>query len=279
MVIAISYVQSNGSGYGIPTGGHSMLIHKSNNNFSFFDPTVGCYSNMPQEQVAHIIKLKAQLGEIAIMDNKKFLQSNHQNLLQEALDNTKTLNQEETLWNGFVEEMKQKMNNATLLSLQAANIDTIDMDIDEDMKFNNTTKETILDDIKTKLREKNNIITPEDTSSDTAIFIECFIDFCKKNRHLEADDMRSNEDTKTNKTKEYAKDKQDIETAMQNLGFTSLSEDTPVKHYSEKLLHIKEQTLKQETEDIVPNVLKNQKKWFSTLVRNIQVQESNNCQI
>ena len=245
----------------IPTGGHSMLIHKSSNDhFSFFDPQVGCYSGIKQIEVADIIKLKAQLGEIAIMDNKKFLKSNHPDLLKKACNNAKDSKKEtqNTLWNEFVKEMEQKMGKTTLSSKDTK----IEMKI-HDMQYNNNhgTKDEILKNIQEELHTINNTIESAN-KSDVETFINCFINFCKNNSRLEANDMLSNTKKDNNRTEEYTKHSKAINTAMKTLHFNQLNQDSPVKQYSEKLLDIMAQTLEEETKNKIKNVLTNQKYWF-----------------
>ncbi len=61
---------------GIITDGNSMLVYKSSdNNFTFFDPNHGATMNLDFAAITE--KIEAQKGEIAIMDNKRFLERHH----------------------------------------------------------------------------------------------------------------------------------------------------------------------------------------------------------
>ena len=61
---------------GVIAGGHSMLIYKSSNDkFTFFDPSKGATMNLDLATITD--KIKTEEGEIAIMDNKKFLSKHH----------------------------------------------------------------------------------------------------------------------------------------------------------------------------------------------------------
>lgn len=66
--------------YNIPSGGHSTLIYKNNNTFTFFDPNFGATTGMTKDEIYEkISELSTSNSEVAIMDNRKFL-SRHYDL-------------------------------------------------------------------------------------------------------------------------------------------------------------------------------------------------------